>query len=304
MAEPALTVIIVTYNSRDEIDACLRSLYGDLKDGPAQVIVVDNASTDGTAAHIQEHWPRVTLVASAENRGFAAANNMGLARAAGDNILLLNPDTVLRPGAMASLQAALATHPEAAVVGPRLINPDESSQPSWRSFPSLLGDLIGMTELYRVSIARRLLSRWLVDLRETPCGQFVDWLSGACLLVRRTAIEEVGRLDEGFFMYSEEMEWQYRMAARGWRVWLEPSARVVHLGGASTARFSGRRIVWQYQSIFRFYHLHRTGLQRLGLRFILWVSTWPKIIALVPLSRGHPRRHELLRAFWRVLWLS
>ena len=303
MDDTALPVIIVTFNSKCEIDACLENLYADFE-RPATVIVVDNASVDGTAGHVASRWPQVTLLPQVENVGFAAANNIGLKCAASDPVLLLNPDTVIKPGAMKALLAAMEAHPDAAVVGPMLLNPDGSLQPSCREFPSLIGDLIGMTELYRVQWARRLLGRRLVSLGDHSRERRVDWLSGACLLVRRAAIDDVGPMDDRFFMYSEEMEWQYRMAVRGWTVWFEPRARVVHLGGASTAAVSGQRVVWQYQSIWRFYRQYRDVVQRLALHWIVWFATFPKIAFLALWSRGNSHRRELLRAFWHVLWLG
>ena len=303
MADQPIAVVIVTYNSRREIDNCLASLFADLGEWPAQVVVVDNASTDGTTGHIAAQWPQVRLLAQAHNLGFAAATNLGLATVAGDPVLLLNPDTVIHRGALDRLLATLADHPEVGVVGPKLLNADGTLQPSCRDFPGLISDLIGMAELYRLTLVRRLLSRRLVSLGDHRGAGRVDWLSGACLLVRRAALDAVGPFDEGFFMYSEEMEWQYRLARCGWRAWFEPAAVVTHLGGASTAAVPGQRIVWQYQSIFRFANRYRTPRQRLALRLLVWTATWPKIIVVALRSRGNPRRRELLRAFWRVLWL-
>ncbi len=301
MAEQPLSVVVVTYNSRREIDACLEGLYADLGLQSAQVIVVDNASMDGTAEHVREQWPRVTLLAEARNHGFAGANNIGLSAATGDPILLLNPDTVVQPGALSAMRNTLHAHAEAGVVGPMLLNPDRTLQPSCREFPNLLGDLIGMAELYRLGIVRRLLRRRMPSLGDHSCPRRVDWLNGACLLIRRAAIETVGLMDPGFFMYSEEMEWQYRLALRGWSAWFEPSAKVTHMGGASTAAVPGQRIVWQYQSILRFYQMYRSPLQRLALRLLIWAVTWPKIIYLALRSRSSLRRRELLRAFLHIL---
>ncbi len=304
MGDLALAVIVVTYNSRQEIDACLASLFADLGKRQARVIVVDNASTDGTAPHVAAKWPEVALLAQANNRGFAAANNIGLAHATGDAVLLLNPDTVVQPGALPALLTVLNVRPEVGIVGPMLVNADGLPQSSCRDFPSLLSDLVGMTELYRVPMARRLLRRHLSSLDDQRCARRVNWLSGACLLVRRAAIDTVGPMDEGFFMYSEEMEWQYRMAQRGWVAWFEPAARVLHLGGASTAALSGQRIIWQYQSIWRFYRMYRGASQRFVLRWIVWAATLPKVVYLAWHARGNAHRRELLHAFWQVLWLS
>lgn len=304
MGDLSLSVIIVTYNSRRDIDACLSSLYADLGARSAQVVVVDNASTDETPTHISDRWPKATLLQQSENRGFAAANNRGIRCADGNAILLLNPDTVTQPGAIDALLTALEAHSQAGVIGPMLLNLDGSLQTSCRDFPSLFGDLIGMSELYRSGWVRRALDRRMISLSDHGRARQVDWLSGACLLVRRAAIDAVGLMDEGFFMYSEEMEWQYRMVLRGWQVWFDPSARVVHHGGASTGAFSGQRIIWQYQSIWRFYHLYRNAVERAALRSIVWLVTWPKVMFLALFSRRNPHRRELLSAFWQVLWLN
>lgn len=303
MADLPLAVVIVTYNSRHEIDACLNSLLADLGGRSHQVIVVDNASSDGTPAYIMAYWPYVTLLAQSNNRGFAKANNIGLAAASGDPILFLNPDTVIQPGAIAALEATLNVRRDVGVVGPMLLNPDGSLQPSCREFPNLLGHLIGMAELYRIGAVRQLLQGRLVSLSDQRTALRVDWLSGACLMVRRAAIDAVGPMDEGFFMYSEEMEWQYRMAQHTWYAWFEPSACVTHLGGASTAAVPRQRIVWQYQSLYRFYGIYRSTGQRLALRLLVWAVTGPKVLLLALISHANPRRQELLRAFWQVLWL-
>lgn len=304
MADVSLAIVVVTYNSRREIDACLSSLFTDLGTRTAQVIVVDNASSDGTAAHIAAHWHAVTLLAQTTNRGFAAANNIGIATTASDAVLLLNPDTVVQPGAIAAMLTALNTHLNAGVVGPMLLNADGSLQSSCRDFPSLFRDFIGMTELYRIGVVRRWLGRRMSALSNHCCARAVDWLSGACLLVRRAVVDTIGQMNEGFYMYSEELDWQYRMAQRGWLAWFEPAAHITHLGGASTAPLPGQRIVWQYQSIWRFYKLYRNTAQRLALHGIIWVATLPKIVFLVLSSHSNEHRRELLRAFWQVLWLS
>lgn len=303
MPDQPLSVVIVTHNSHHEIDGCLTSLFADSASRPVQVIVVDNASTDGTPAHIAAHWPQVTLLTQASNRGFATANNFGLSAATDNPVVLLNPDTVVHPGALTALLAALTTHPDVGIVGPRLLNADGSLQPSCRAFPSLLGDLVGMTELYRLAVVDRLVGGGAASRNAHRRAHRADWLSGACLLVRRAAADAAGPLDEGFFMYSEEMEWQYRMAQRGWARWYEPAACITHLGGASTSAVPGERIVWQYQSIFRFYNCYRSAAHRLALRLLVWAVTWPKIVILALLSGGNRHRRDILRAFWQVLWL-
>lgn len=303
MADALISIIIVTYNSRREIDQCLTTLFADLGAMPAQVIVVDNASTDGTPEHLAAQWRQVELLKQAHNRGFAAANNLGLAVARGDAILLLNPDTRVQAGAIGAMLNALDRHADVGVVGPQLLNSDSSLQPSCREFPNVLTHFIGMTELYRIGWVRRLFRRWLSSLSDHRTARYVDWVSGACLLVRRSAIDAVGSMDERFFIYGEELDWQYRMAQYGWRVWFEPSAQIVHAGGASTAAVPAQRIVWQYESIFRFARLHQSVFHQIVLRVLVWCVTLPKILVLVFSGWLTPHRQEIARAFWRVLWL-
>lgn len=304
MAKPEIAVVIVTYNSRHEIDACLESVFAqtDLPSSP-QVIVVDNASPDGTADHIRRRWPQVTLLAERENRGFAAGNNLGLRSTDADRLLLLNPDTIMRPGALAALDVALDRLTKAGIVGPRLLNPDGTLQSSCRDFPRLFTDFVGMTEAHRLPWVHRWLAQRTAAMGDHNTQRRVDWLSGACLYVRQAAIDAAGPLDEGYFMYTEEMEWQYRMAQQGWQVWFVPAAEVVHIGGASTAAVPGPRIVWQYTSIFRFYRQYAPLWQRWALRGIVWVATLPKLLYLGLRKQGNPRRQELFNAFKRILWL-
>jgi N-acetylglucosaminyl-diphospho-decaprenol L-rhamnosyltransferase len=281
----------------------LSSLFANPSPFWAQVIVVDNASTDSTVSLVQNAFPQVHILPLPENRGFAAANNAGLLQAVGSHALLLNPDTVVHPGAMDAMLRALDTSPAIGVVGPRLLNGDGSLQHSCREFPGFLGDLIGMTELYRVPVIRRFLGRWLPSLGDHSIGRYVDWVSGACLLARRATFDDVGPMDEGYYMYSEELDWQYRMCAKGWKVWFEPSAQVTHIGGTSTARAGCERIVWQYSSMLLFYRLHHGRLRAALQRALIWLITWPKVFALALAQFGARDRRESLRAFWRVLWL-
>ncbi len=303
MADPLLSVVVVTYNSAHEISSCLQSVYADLERSLAEVIVVDSASADNTVAVVQAEFPSARLLRLSDNRGFAAAVNAGLESARGSLILLLNPDTVVHSGATRAMLDALERDSRIGVVGPRLLNADGSLQRSCREFPSLLGDLIGLAELYRISWLLRLLGRRLPSLGDHSRAGFVEWVSGACLLVRRTVLDTTGSMDECYFMYSEEMDWQYRMRADGWRVWFEPSACVTHTGGASTSGFRGERIVWQYESMIRFYRIHHGPGRVALLRAMIWLVTWPKVAILAVTSLWKPPRRQLLSAFWRILWL-
>lgn len=223
-----LDVIVVTHQSYDVIDACLESLSS-IQPRP-HIVVVDSGSTDQTVPHLREAHPEIEVIDLGENVGFARGVNVGISRTRGRNLLLLNPDAVLMAGALDRLVTTLDRNPTAAAVGPRILDAAGHAQHSGQRFPSLKGELARTWE--RVA---RPLGIWTPA---TSRSGEVDWISGACFLMRRAAIEEVGQLDERFFLYFEETDWCLRAHSKGWTVLYEPAAEVLHIGGASVARSS------------------------------------------------------------------
>lgn len=228
-----LSIVIVTYNSIDHIDACLEALTRHPPRLEHDVVVVDNASPDGTGAAVRHRWPAVRVIDLGANVGYARANNLGIRHTASDLILLLNPDTTVRPGAIDALAATLQSRPDAAVAGPRLI--DAEGHPEL-SFGAMIGPLAEWRQkvLVRGSqqglpFLRAYVDRLTRELRE------VDWVSGACLLVRRADAEAVGLLDERYFMYAEDVDFCAAIRARGRTVVFAPTAEVVHMRGRSAA---------------------------------------------------------------------
>lgn len=272
-----LTVIIVNWNVRDLLRSCLQSLPADLlesgvltPDSGLEVVVVDNASSDGSVEMLHTEFPQVRLIANAANRGFGAANNQALAEAAGKYVLFLNPDTQVRPGAIERLLAFIDQRPQVACVGPRLLNPDGTIQPSRRSFPRLATFLVESTVLQRYLGGLGSVRDFYRGSASDEAPQQVDWLVGACLLVRRSVLDEVGPFDERFFMYSEEMELCYRFRRAGYEVWYVPEAEVVHHEGASSRQDLFRRNVNFHESRFRFFEKHHGRLQALALRWFVF----------------------------------
>lgn len=292
-----LSVVIVSYNCAPFLRACPDSLpAGGV---PHEAIVVDNASTDGTVQMVRASYPSVRLVANDQNRGFAAACNQGIEAARGAHILLLNPDTVVRPGAFAALLDFVERTPDAGACGPRLLNPDGSLQASCHPFPSLRVQATDILELWRIP--------WVRARR--PCGdhchtQPADWLTGACLLLRREALDAVGLLDEDYWMFSEEVDWCYRARRAGWRTYLVVEAEVVHHGGGSYANTHTEMIVELYRSIFRFYWKHYGPGPRAALAALVWLLMLGKVLLLLPFAWGRPRRRKLRRAYWEAMWLG
>ncbi len=244
-----LTIIIVNWNTCALLRAALTSLDAATQALNCEVVVVDNASTDGSVAMIERAFPHVRLLQNEHNVGFARANNQALARSRSEYILLLNSDTVVQPNALQQLLAFARLHPEAGGMGPRLLNSDGSLQIS--CYPLLTASrefwrLIFLDEL----LARRAtydMARW-----STTRPREVEVIQGACLLLHRTALDQVGFLDERYFMYSEEMDLCYRLRQADWKLYWVPQAQVIHYGGASSAQMAAEMYVQLYRSKVQF----------------------------------------------------
>jgi GT2 family glycosyltransferase len=251
---PRLSIIIVTFNSRADIDACLRSLTEGIHID-REIVVVDSASTDGTAAHIRERWPGIRLVALGANLGFARASNIGIQQTFGDLVLLLNPDTVVRPGAIDRLVAALERDPQTAVAGPRIVDDGGHAEMSFGPMVSPLADV--RQKILTLGATGRLpLIRFVVE-RMTRRTRYVDWVTGACLLAHRADLEAVGLLDERFFLYLEDVDLCTAIRSRGRRILFVADVEVVHRRGASAE--PGARDAAYRHSYLAFYQKHHPG---------------------------------------------
>ncbi|MBX6770550.1 MAG: glycosyltransferase family 2 protein [Chloroflexi bacterium] len=275
-----LCIVIVSYNTRDLLQACLRSLVASLertaRELDAEVIVVDNASSDGSADMVRTDFPSVRLIPLMENRGFAAANNLALRLSDSRYVLLLNPDTEVLDDAPLALVRFMDAHPDAAVCGCRLLNPDRTFQHSCFRFPTLPMSFLDLFPLHYRLLESRLNGRY--PRRWYNHSFPIDHPLGACMMVRRQAIEQVGPLDEGFFMYCEEVDWCYRMKQAGWEIYYTPDAAVIHYGGASTGQIAGPMFVTLHRSRDRFFRKHYGPLYALVARCILILgmayATW------------------------------
>jgi GT2 family glycosyltransferase len=229
-----LTIVIVSYNVRQELDTCLQSLAGQTAPHHTRIVVVDNASTDGTPQMVRDAWPAVTVIEAGANLGFARANNLGIRATSSEFVLLLNPDTVVRPGAIAALVRGLAEHPEAAAAGPRLVDgsgfPELSFGWAIGPFGELRQKIVGHLYERRVRRIVRMVDRWSRDAGPR------EWVSGACLLARRADLEAVGLLDERYFMYTEDVDLCVALRRRGRLVYYVPHSEVLHLRGRSAGR--------------------------------------------------------------------
>lgn len=250
----SLSIVIVTFNARTDVLACLASVHAHPPARSWDLIVVDNASTDGTPDAIAAEWPSVRLVRLPSNRGFAAANNVGIRDTAADLVLLLNSDTLVQAGQLEGLCVALETEPLAAAAGPRLVDGAGVQELSY-------GRMISPGAEAGQKLRGRILARgpeWLRRrlLREMRTRQFVDWVSGACLLVRRDAAERVGLLDERYFMYCEDVDFCAALRAAGHRVLYAPDVVVTHLRGRSRATAPTATTQRYRESQLAFYRKH------------------------------------------------
>lgn len=253
-AAPPLAIVIVSFNTKGDLTRCLEALAAHPPTGRHEIAVVDNASSDGTADYVAERWPAVVLVRNAANVGFARATNQGIRATAAPLILLLNSDTVVPAGALDALRSALLADAHSAIAGPRLV--DRRGRPEL-SF----GRMIGPINELRQKAAGRLVAHgpaWVRRrvLARTDRPQHVDWVSGACQMVRRDVAEAVGLLDERYAMYCEDVDFCASVRHEGWAVLFTPEAEVVHLRGRSAAVAPAATSLAYRRSQVAFYEKH------------------------------------------------
>ena len=301
-----LTVIIVSWNVRDLLRRCLASIA----DTPSasrlepEILVVDNASDDGSPGMVRDEFPHVRLVTNERNLGFTAANNQGLACAEGRYLLLLNPDTEVVDGALETMVGYMDGHPTVGALGPQLRYPDGTLQPSRRRFPTMATALVESTIVQEWWPDSRILRRYYVADTPDDAIQAVDWVIGACLLVRREVYEKVGGLDEGFFMYSEEVDWCRRIKDAGWEVVYLPTATVIHHEGKSSEQVVAARHIHFQSSKVRYFRKHVGALQGEVLRwFLLLTYVYQLLREGFKWMVGHkrPLRAERIRAYRQVI---
>lgn len=247
-----LSVVIVNWNTKGDLLHCLASLIQTAPEEACEVIVVDNGSTDGSADAVKGSFPSVRVIENDGNFGFSRAANQGLRGASGRYLLLLNPDTEVKKGSLRRLVTFMEGHPEAGCAGPRLLHADGTPQNSIANFPSLV------TELLNKSLLRRFFpGRYPGKERFYPEPIPVDSVIGACMIVRRKVIEEVGLLDEDYFLFLEETDWCYRMKRAGWKVYHVPGAEVIHYQGKGAEQDRKGARVEYYRSRYRYFRKNK-----------------------------------------------
>jgi len=303
------SIVILSWNVRDLLRQCLESmasgrpLSANHPPLTTEIIVVDNASSDGSVEMVRAEFPEVRLIANQTNRGYTGGNNDGIAAATGRYVMILNPDTRVLNDALAAMVAYADAHPDVGIVGPQLLNSDGSVQSSRRHFPTLMTGLFESTWLQPLA-PRDVLRRYYVLDQPDDAIQEVDWLFGACFLVPRKVIQQVGALDEVFFMYSEEMDWCRRIRQAGWKVVYLPEAQVIHYGGKSSDQVAAQRHIYFQTSKVRYFRKHHGTLTAGVLRVaLLAMYAGQLVLEAAKGVLGHKRalRRERVRAYWQVL---
>jgi GT2 family glycosyltransferase len=251
-----LSVIIVSWNTKEFLLPCLQSVIENEQEISKEVIVVDNGSQDGSGNEVKKTFPLTQLIENEKNQGFARAVNQALRKASGRYVLLLNPDTRVKPGAIERLMSFMDAHPKAGISGAQLLNSSGSKQNSIANFPSLATELLNKS-----------LLRWLSPSRFPGKERIysepidVDSVIGACMMVRREALDQVGFLDEDYFLFLEETDWCYRMKKAGWRIYHVPDAEVYHFQGKSAGKEKKRARIEYFRSRYHFFKKNKGNLQ-------------------------------------------
>ena len=289
---PDVSVIVVSWNTRDELRACLESVLAGLRGISGEVIVIDNASADGSPEMVESSFPEVHLVRNAQNVGFAAGCNVGLQVASGRYLLLLNPDTIVLDDVLAATVRYLDEHPNVGAFGCRVRNPDGTLQPTCFRDPSVLNTFIGLTGLARLrwprAFGRERMTHWLRDSERD-----VDVVTGCYLAARRDVVDDVGPLDSGYFYCGEEADWCRRIRTRGWAVRFAPIGDIVHIDGAAGRKLSERRDLLGMAGLVRYVHHYDGWLAGWAMWALLWLHAATRAIAfgvIAQASRSDERR--------------
>lgn len=290
-----LSIIIVNKNTSGLLSQCLSSLFNAGTKYSFETIVIDNGSMDDSVSMVEANFPDVVLIKNTRNLGFAQANNQGLVIGRGRFFMLLNSDTIMLPGTIDALIEVADGHSDVGVIGPTLLNQDRTIQKSWASFPSFLSEFLGRNFRLRKPV------------EHFPQAYEVDWIMGACMLVRSDTVKDAGIMDADYFFYSEEVDWCYRIKKKKWRIWYITSAQIYHLGGGSTKQGSLPQLVCLYKGKVHFYRKHHgrfnATILRLGLAFVNALGILRRTIFFNWLSRKASLRRifDQIKLVWYLL---
>jgi GT2 family glycosyltransferase len=299
---PDLSIVMVCWNDKDYLEPCLRSLYDSGLQSSFDVVAVDNGSTDGSQEMLRKEFPAVKLIQNDHNAGLGRASNQGIEATRGRYVLLLNNDTVVNGPSFDAMVDFLEEHPGVAAVGPRVLNPDGTVQTCYYHFPTLREEFLIATRLGEL-----LWPGYPANVTETQVRS-VDWMTSACLMLRREALDQVGLLDEEYFIYGDEVDLQYRLKKAGWQMYYLPQATIIHYGGGSMNRWGRRKMVYRGKMLFfqKNYNPMRTGVLRVMLaglslaKMVVWGGAY-----VLPGWRDRARKElrsnvDVVKVCWKL----
>lgn len=299
-----LSIIVVNWNTKELLSKCLKLVYDTVTSLEFELFVVDNASQDGSAVMVKELFPQALLIENGENVGFSRANNQAIKESSGRYILLLNTDTFVTKGTIEQMVAFMDAHPETGAAGCRLYFPNGQLQLSCSSFPTLFTEFCLATSLDKLFPSSPFFGRYRMNYWDFNDVREVDVVLGAFMIIRRRVIEQVGLLDETFFMYSEEVDWCYRIKEGGWKIYYVPYAEATHIWGGSVEQIKADMFVEMYRSRIAFFQKYYGWISVLGLKLLLAGACIARLVSL-PVryvlggSPGKETRQRLC-GYWRL----
>jgi len=301
-----VSVIIVNWNTSGLLRDCLASVYAQTRDVDFEVIVADNASNDGSQGMVAREFPQAILIENSVNTGFAAANNQGMSVAKGRYVLLLNSDTIILDGAVQKMVVFADARPEVGVAGCRVENRDGSLQPTCFMFPSLTNLVLMTTHLYKLFARNRFFGRALMSWWDRTDEREVEVVTGCFMLVRREVLDTVGCFDEAYFFTGEEADWCRRIAKAGWKLVFTPSARIIHLDGATARTLGWRSDALQTRGMIQLFRSHYGVSYAVSAAALLWAFNFThmlawRMVALLPGARRQAARQRY-EHFRDVVW--
>ncbi|HZY10836.1 MAG TPA: glycosyltransferase family 2 protein [Bacteroidota bacterium] len=303
-----LSIVIVGYNSAQFLQNCLKSIFSQTPPFQLEVIVVDNASTDNSVSLIRQHYPQTKIISNEENKGFACGNNQGICQSLGQYILLLNPDTVVLDPALERLVDYIEATPDVGAVGPKIFNLDGSLQRTGVSFPSVWNLIVEVFFLDVIFPKSRLFGRHRRLYEDPNQINEVDYVQGSCLLIRKNILDDIGSLDESFFIFFEETDLCFRLKKAGWNVLYFPDASIIHYGRGGLGYYDDVSLVQFHRSYLRFIKKHYSIIHQYLFRCVLFIRSLVRSITLsfAGLFIGSRREEFFSRSqgYWNVALLT